>query len=45
MANWPENLDYVSHVLDTLPNVMVEFGAREAEVIGGQGRTAEASSS
>jgi hypothetical protein len=26
MANWPENLDYVSHLLDTLPNVMVEFG-------------------
>jgi predicted TIM-barrel fold metal-dependent hydrolase len=32
MANWPENLDYVSHMLDTLPNVMVEFGAREAEL-------------
>ena len=32
MANWPENLDYVSHLLDTLPNVMVEFGAREAEL-------------
>ena len=27
VANWPENLDYVSHLLDTLPNVMVEFGA------------------
>ena len=25
MANWPENLDYVSHLLDTYPNVMVEF--------------------
>jgi uncharacterized protein len=32
MANWPENLDYVSHLLDTMPNVMVEFGAREAEL-------------
>ncbi|HEY6766013.1 MAG TPA: amidohydrolase family protein [Candidatus Sulfotelmatobacter sp.] len=32
MANWPENLDYVAHLLDTLPNVMVEFGAREAEL-------------
>jgi len=32
MANWPENLDYVARLLDTLPNVMVEFGAREAEL-------------
>jgi uncharacterized protein len=32
MANWPENLDYVSRLLDRLPNVMVEFGAREAEL-------------
>ncbi|HUK49128.1 MAG TPA: amidohydrolase family protein [Terriglobales bacterium] len=32
MANWPENLDYVGHLLDTMPNVMVEFGAREAEL-------------
>jgi predicted TIM-barrel fold metal-dependent hydrolase len=32
MANWPENLDYVSHLLDSMPNVMVEFGAREAEL-------------
>lgn len=32
MANWPENLDYVSQLLDRLPNVMVEFGAREAEL-------------
>ena len=39
MANWPENLDYVSHLLDTLPNVMVEFGAREAE-LGRQPRRA-----
>jgi len=39
MANWPENLDYVSNLLDTLPNVMVEFGAREAE-LGRQPRRA-----
>jgi len=39
MANWPENLDYVSHLLETLPNVMVEFGAREAE-LGRQPRRA-----
>jgi predicted TIM-barrel fold metal-dependent hydrolase len=39
MANWPENLDYVSQLLDTLPNVMVEFGAREAE-LGRQPRRA-----
>ncbi len=32
VANWPENLDYVSELLDRLPNVMVEFGAREAEL-------------
>ena len=32
MANWPENLDYVSRLLDRLPNMMVEFGAREAEL-------------
>ncbi len=32
VANWPENLDYVSGLLDRLPNVMVEFGAREAEL-------------
>ena len=32
VANWPENLDYVSNLLDTHPNVMVEFGAREAEL-------------
>ncbi|PYV24966.1 MAG: hypothetical protein DMG24_10075 [Acidobacteria bacterium] len=32
VANWPENLDYVSHLLDRCPNVMVEFGAREAEL-------------
>jgi predicted TIM-barrel fold metal-dependent hydrolase len=39
MANWPENLDYVSSVLDRYPNVMVEFGAREAE-LGRQPRRA-----
>lgn len=32
VANWPENLDYVSQLLDRLPNVMTEFGAREAEL-------------
>ena len=39
VANWPENLDYVSNLLDTHPNVMVEFGAREAE-LGRQPRRA-----
>jgi uncharacterized protein len=39
MANWPENLDYVANLLDTHPNVMVEFGAREAE-LGRQPRRA-----
>lgn len=39
VANWPENLDYVSNVLDTYPNVMTEFGAREAE-LGRQPRRA-----
>jgi predicted TIM-barrel fold metal-dependent hydrolase len=39
MANWPENLNYVSSVLDQYPNVMVEFGAREAE-LGRQPRRA-----
>ena len=39
MANWPENLDYVAALLDRLPNVMVEFGAREAE-LGRQPRRA-----
>jgi predicted TIM-barrel fold metal-dependent hydrolase len=39
MANWPENLDYVSSLLDKLPNIMVEFGAREAE-LGRQPRRA-----
>jgi len=39
MANWPENLDYVSGVLEKYPNVLVEFGAREAE-LGRQPRRA-----
>ena len=39
MANWPENLDYVSRLLDAMPNVMVEFGARQAE-LGRQPRRA-----
>ena len=29
---WPENLGWVSRMLDEHPNVMVEFGAREAEL-------------
>jgi len=29
---WPENLDWVSRMLDEHLNVMVEFGAREAEL-------------
>ena len=29
---WPENLDWVDAMLDQHPNVMVEFGAREAEL-------------
>ena len=29
---WPENLDWVAQMLDEHPNVMVEFGAREAEL-------------
>ncbi len=39
LGNWPENLDYVSALLDRLPNVMVEFGARQAE-LGRQPRRA-----
>jgi predicted TIM-barrel fold metal-dependent hydrolase len=39
VANWPENLDYVSQELDRYPNMMVEFGAREAE-LGRQPRRA-----
>jgi uncharacterized protein len=29
---WPENLPWVARMLDEHPNVMVEFGAREAEL-------------
>ena len=29
---WPENLDWVDSMLAQFPNVMVEFGAREAEL-------------
>ncbi|MBI1940963.1 MAG: amidohydrolase [Acidobacteria bacterium] len=32
VATWPENLDYVSNLLDHCPNVVVEFGARQAEL-------------
>ncbi len=39
VGNWPEDLDYVSDVLNRHPNVMVEFGAREAE-LGRQPRRA-----
>lgn len=41
MANWPENLDYVSRELERYPNMMVEFGARQAE-LGRQPRRARA---
>lgn len=36
---WPENLPWVARMLDEHPNVMVEFGAREAE-LGRQPRQA-----
>jgi uncharacterized protein len=39
VANWPENLDLVSSWLDKYPNIVVEFGAREAE-LGRQPRRA-----
>ena len=29
---WPENLEWVASMLDKYPNVMAEFGAREAEL-------------
>ena len=32
VANWPENLDAVSAWLDKYPNMVVEFGARQAEL-------------
>ena len=39
VANWPENLDAVSAWLDLYPNMMVELGARQAE-LGRQPRRA-----
>jgi len=39
VANWPENLDAVAEWLNRYPNMMVEFGAREAE-LGRQPRRA-----
>jgi predicted TIM-barrel fold metal-dependent hydrolase len=39
VANWPENLDVVGQWLDKYPNMMVEFGARQAE-LGRQPRRA-----
>jgi uncharacterized protein len=39
VANWPENLDVVSAWLQEYPNMVVEFGAREAE-LGRQPRRA-----
>jgi predicted TIM-barrel fold metal-dependent hydrolase len=39
VANWPENLDRVSAWLRTFPNMVVEFGARQAE-LGRQPRRA-----
>jgi len=38
-GNWPENLDNVSAMMDRLPNTVIEFGAREAE-LGRQPRRA-----
>jgi predicted TIM-barrel fold metal-dependent hydrolase len=32
VGGWPENLDYVSSVLDRFPNAYVELGARQAEL-------------
>ena len=32
VGNWPEDLDYVSDLLNRYPNVVVEVGAREAEL-------------
>ena len=39
VGGWPENLDYVSQLLDRHPNVFVELGARQAE-LGRQPRRA-----
>lgn len=41
VGNWPENLDYIGQVLDRRPNVVVEIGARHAE-LGRQPRRAKA---
>ena len=38
-GNWPENLDNVAAMMDRLPNTVIEFGAREAE-LGRQPRRA-----
>jgi len=38
-GNWPEDLDYVADLLNRHPNVVVEFGARQAE-LGRQPRRA-----
>ena len=32
VGGWPENLDYVSGLLDRFPNAFVELGARQAEL-------------
>jgi predicted TIM-barrel fold metal-dependent hydrolase len=32
VGNWPENLDNVEALLRRFPNVMIEFGARQAEL-------------
>jgi predicted TIM-barrel fold metal-dependent hydrolase len=31
-GNWPENLDNVAAMMNRLPNTVIEFGAREAEL-------------
>jgi predicted TIM-barrel fold metal-dependent hydrolase len=36
---WPENLPWVAEMLDRYPNVMVEFGGREAELGRQPGQT------
>lgn len=38
-GNWPENLGNVAEMMDRLPNTVIEFGAREAE-LGRQPRRA-----
>jgi predicted TIM-barrel fold metal-dependent hydrolase len=39
VGSWPENLDFVEQTLEKFPNVMIETGAREAE-LGRQPRRA-----